>query len=141
MTNTYVCSKFRLRLCHVRFQDEVSRDTQHCRRRRNDRWSHCPRNCRRVILVDLGVSRAIIPFGLSIVLLTPYPNSLAAGSSFIGLAQGFKILANGKVCTVVWTMVAAICTALAASIQTLGKLAILTWIGFASIFTAVFIVV
>lgn len=40
-----------------------------------------------------------------------------------------------------WTMVAAICTALAASIRTLGKLAILTWIGFASIFTAVFIVV
>lgn len=42
---------------------------------------------------------------------------------------------------VVWTFVAAACTALLASIQTLGKLAILTWIGFASIFTAVFIVV
>lgn len=38
-------------------------------------------------------------------------------------------------------MVAALCTALVASIRTLGKLAILTWIGFASIFTAVFIVV
>ncbi|CAM1508651.1 Fc.00g054990.m01.CDS01 [Cosmosporella sp. VM-42] len=66
---------------------------------------------------------------------------LATGSGLIGLAQGLKILANGKVCTVVWTMVAALCTALAASIRTLGKLAILTWIGFASIFTAVFIVV
>ncbi|KAF2798708.1 hypothetical protein K505DRAFT_333221 [Melanomma pulvis-pyrius CBS 109.77] len=66
---------------------------------------------------------------------------LATGSGFIGLAQGFKVLANGKVCTVVWTLVAAILTALAASIRTLGKLAILTWIGFASIFTAVFIVV
>ncbi|KAF7543008.1 hypothetical protein G7Z17_g11093 [Cylindrodendrum hubeiense] len=66
---------------------------------------------------------------------------LATGSGFIGLAQGLKILANGKVCTVVWTMVAALCTALVASIRTLGKLAILTWIGFASIFTAVFIVV
>lgn len=42
---------------------------------------------------------------------------------------------------VVWTLVAALCTALLASIQTLGKLAILTWIGFASIFTAVLIVV
>jgi hypothetical protein len=42
---------------------------------------------------------------------------------------------------VVWTMIAAICTAVFASIQTLGRLAILTWIGFASIFTAVFIVV
>ncbi|KAH6976452.1 transmembrane amino acid transporter protein-domain-containing protein [Ilyonectria sp. MPI-CAGE-AT-0026] len=66
---------------------------------------------------------------------------LATGSGFIGLAQGLKILANGKVCTVVWTMIAALCTALVASIRTLGKLAILTWIGFASIFTAVFIVV
>ncbi|KAF5004539.1 hypothetical protein FDECE_8971 [Fusarium decemcellulare] len=66
---------------------------------------------------------------------------LSSGSGFIGLAQGFKILANGKVCTVVWTMVAALLTAVAASIPTLGKLAILTWIGFASIFTAVFVVV
>ncbi|KAI1857905.1 hypothetical protein JX265_010935 [Neoarthrinium moseri] len=66
---------------------------------------------------------------------------LATGSGFVGLAQGFKILANGKVCTVVWTMVAALCTAVVASIPTLGRLAILTWIGFASIFTAVFIVV
>lgn len=68
-------------------------------------------------------------------------DSLATGSGFIGLAQGFKILANGKVCTVVWTFIAALCTAIVASIRTLGKLAILTWIGFASIFTAVFIVV
>ncbi|KAG9234309.1 transmembrane amino acid transporter protein-domain-containing protein [Amylocarpus encephaloides] len=66
---------------------------------------------------------------------------LATGSGFIGLAQGLKILANGKGCSIVWTVVAAVCTALAASIQTLGRLAILTWIGFASIFTAVFIVV
>lgn len=74
--------------------------------------------------------------------LTENPTgSLATGSGFIGLAQGFKILANGKVCTVVWTLVAACCTALVASMPTLGKLAILTWVGFASIFTAVFIVV
>ncbi|KAJ4248418.1 hypothetical protein NW762_012755 [Fusarium torreyae] len=66
---------------------------------------------------------------------------LSSGSGFIGLAQGFKTLADGKVCTVVWTMVAALLTAVAASIPTLGKLAILTWIGFASIFTAVFVVV
>jgi hypothetical protein len=45
------------------------------------------------------------------------------------------------VCSVVWTLVAALCTALIASVQTLGKLAVLTWIGFASIFTAVFIIV
>ena len=66
---------------------------------------------------------------------------MATGSSLLGLAQGLKILANGKVCSIVWTFIAAICTALAASIRTLGKLAILTWIGFASIFVAVFIVV
>src|SRR5687767_2152331 len=67
--------------------------------------------------------------------------SLAAGSGFIGLAQGFQVLSSRHVCSVVWTLVAAICTGLLASIQTLGKLAILTWIGFASIFTAVFIIV
>ncbi|OAG37943.1 hypothetical protein AYO21_07793 [Fonsecaea monophora] len=66
---------------------------------------------------------------------------LAAGSGFIGLAQGLKILANGKACTVVWTMVAAVSTGIVSSIRTLGKMAVLTWIGFASIFTAVFIVV
>lgn len=73
--------------------------------------------------------------------MSSFDHSLAAGSGFIGLAQGFKILADGRTCTVVWTLVAAICTGLVASIRTLGKLAILTWIGFASIFTAVFIVV
>ncbi|SPO05382.1 uncharacterized protein DNG_08069 [Cephalotrichum gorgonifer] len=66
---------------------------------------------------------------------------LATGSGFIGLSQGLKILANGKGCTIVWTMVAAVSTGILSSIRTLGKLAILTWIGFASIFTAVFIVV
>ncbi|KAI5922372.1 transmembrane amino acid transporter protein-domain-containing protein [Camillea tinctor] len=66
---------------------------------------------------------------------------LATGSGFIGLAQGLKILANGKVCSVVWTFVAALCTGLIASIRTLRKLAILTWIGFISIFTAVFVIV
>lgn len=68
-------------------------------------------------------------------------SSLSSGSVFIGLAQGLKILAGGKGCSVVWTLVAAICSALVSSIPTLGKLAYLTWIGFASIFTAVFIVV
>ncbi|POR35258.1 hypothetical protein TPAR_04541 [Tolypocladium paradoxum] len=66
---------------------------------------------------------------------------LATGSGFIGLAQGFQVLSSRNVCMVVWTLVAAACTALLSSIQTLGRLAILTWIGFASIFTAVFIVV
>ncbi|KAJ3531337.1 hypothetical protein NM208_g8922 [Fusarium decemcellulare] len=67
--------------------------------------------------------------------------TLASGAGFIGLAQGFQVLSSRHVCKVVWTLVAAICTALVASIQTLGRLAILTWIGFASLFTAVFIVV
>ncbi|KAL2212796.1 neutral amino acid transporter [Sarocladium strictum] len=66
--------------------------------------------------------------------------TLASGAGFIGLAQGFRTLSSHNVCTVVWTLVAAICTALLASIQTLGKLTIFTWIGFASLFTAVFIV-
>ena len=68
-------------------------------------------------------------------------NSLATGSAFIGLSQGLKILANGRGCTIVWTLVVAVATGVLASIRTLGKLAILTWIGFGSIFTAVFIVV
>ncbi|SPO01220.1 related to neutral amino acid permease [Cephalotrichum gorgonifer] len=66
---------------------------------------------------------------------------LASGSGFIGLAQGFNALSSKKVCMVIWTLVAAVCTALIASIRTLGRLAILTWIGFGSIFIAVFIVV
>jgi hypothetical protein len=68
-------------------------------------------------------------------------HSLATGSGFVGLSQGLKLLANGKGCTILWTFVAAIATGVLSSIRTLGKLAILTWVGFASIFTAVFIVV
>ncbi|KAE9569051.1 N amino acid transport system protein [Colletotrichum fructicola] len=66
---------------------------------------------------------------------------LASGSGFVGLAEGFKTLSNRPVCNIVWTLVAATCTALISSIPTLGRLSILAWIGFASIFTAVFIVV
>jgi hypothetical protein len=66
---------------------------------------------------------------------------LATGSGFIGLSQGLKTLADGRGCTIMWTMVAAVATGLLSSIRTLGKLAILTWVGFASIFTAVFIIV
>ncbi|OCF40039.1 hypothetical protein I317_06177 [Kwoniella heveanensis CBS 569] len=66
---------------------------------------------------------------------------LATRSGLIGMATGLKVLSDGKVCTVIYAVVAAICTAVAASIRTLGKLAILTWIGFACIFTAVFIIV
>ncbi|KIW10754.1 hypothetical protein PV08_10053 [Exophiala spinifera] len=69
------------------------------------------------------------------------PYHLCTGSGFVGLSQGLKILANGKGCNIVWTLIAAIATGILSSIRTLGKLAILTWIGFASIFTAVFIVV
>ncbi|KAG7048278.1 neutral amino acid transporter [Colletotrichum scovillei] len=66
---------------------------------------------------------------------------LASGSGFIGLAEGFKTLSNRHVCNIAWTLVAATCTAIVSSIPTLGRLSILAWIGFASIFTAVFIVV
>ncbi|EXF84118.1 neutral amino acid transporter [Colletotrichum fioriniae PJ7] len=66
---------------------------------------------------------------------------LASGSGFIGLAQGFKTLSNRHVCNIAWTLVAATCTAIVSSIPTLGRLSVLAWIGFASIFTAVFIVV
>ncbi|KAG7145784.1 N amino acid transport system protein like [Verticillium longisporum] len=67
--------------------------------------------------------------------------TLASGAGFVGLAQGFKALSSRNVCNTVWTLVAAVCTALLASIQTLGRLTIFTWIGFASLFTAVFIIV
>ncbi|EPE04122.1 neutral amino acid transporter [Ophiostoma piceae UAMH 11346] len=66
---------------------------------------------------------------------------LAAGSGFIGLSQGFRVLSSRHICNVVWVFVAALCTAVVSSVPTLGKLTILTWVGFASIFTAVFIVV
>lgn len=66
---------------------------------------------------------------------------LAAGSGFIGLSQGFKVLSTRHVCNVVWVFIAALCTAVVSSVPTLGKLTPLTWIGFASIFTAVFTVV
>lgn len=85
--------------------------------------------------ISISFPQACLAFSLLIF------QSLATGSGFIGLAQGFKILANCKVCTVLWTMVAALCTGICASIRTLNKLAILTWIGFGCIFTAVFIVV
>ncbi|PNH49373.1 hypothetical protein VD0003_g7760 [Verticillium dahliae] len=51
--------------------------------------------------------------------------TLASGAGFVGLAQGFKALSSRNVCnTVPWE-----------------GLTIFTWIGFASLFTAVFIIV
>ncbi|KAI0143883.1 amino acid transporter [Hypoxylon sp. NC0597] len=66
---------------------------------------------------------------------------LCAGTGIIGLSTGFNALSDHAACTVWWAFLSTVIITVAASIRTLRNIGWLTWVGFLSIFTAVFIVV
>jgi hypothetical protein len=66
---------------------------------------------------------------------------LLTGSGIVGVSIGINALSHHAACTVWWTLVATVFVALAASVRKFHQIGWLTWIGFASIFTAVFILV
>ncbi|KAJ5972585.1 Amino acid transporter transmembrane [Penicillium vulpinum] len=65
---------------------------------------------------------------------------IATGSGIVGASIGLDVLSDHAACTVWWSFLATVVIAAAASVRKFQHLSWLTWVGFISIFTAVFIV-
>ncbi|GIZ40608.1 hypothetical protein CKM354_000394000 [Cercospora kikuchii] len=66
---------------------------------------------------------------------------LCSGSGILGVTIGLNALSRHGTCTVAFSVVAAIVVIAAASFRKFQQIGILTWVGFISIFVAVFIIV
>lgn len=66
---------------------------------------------------------------------------ILTGSGIVGVSIGINALSHHGACTVWWAVLATFFVALAASARKFHQIGWLTWIGFASIFIAVFIIV
>lgn len=66
---------------------------------------------------------------------------LVAGSGIIGVSTALNALSTHALCTVWWTLIAAVVVTAAASVRKFHQIGWLTWVGFSSIFVAVFILV
>jgi hypothetical protein len=63
-----------------------------------------------------------------------------SGSGFVAISIAFNAITTHATCTVVWVVIAAVGTFLLASIQTLNKVGIVSWIGFVSVMAAIMII-
>lgn len=68
-------------------------------------------------------------------------NLLGCSSAIIGLGTGLNALSYHSMCTVAWNVVAAVLIALPASLRKFHNLGWVTYVGFVSIFAAIFIIV
>ncbi|KAF2804331.1 neutral amino acid permease [Mytilinidion resinicola] len=66
---------------------------------------------------------------------------LCTGSGILGVSIGLNALSTHAACSVWWSFLATVVVMATASVRTFHKVGWLTWAGFASIFTAVLIVV
>jgi hypothetical protein len=66
---------------------------------------------------------------------------LCTGSGILGVSIGINALSTHAACSVWWGLLATFCVAATASVRKFHTIGWLTWVGFASIFVAVFIVV
>lgn len=66
---------------------------------------------------------------------------ILTGSGIVGVSIGINALSHHAACSVWWAVLATVFVALAASVRKFHQIGWLTWIGFASIFIAVFILV
>ncbi|GHJ84929.1 hypothetical protein NliqN6_1331 [Naganishia liquefaciens] len=63
-----------------------------------------------------------------------------SGSGFVAISIAFNAITTHATCTVVWVVIAAVGTFALASIQTLNKVGIVSWIGFISVMAAIMII-
>ncbi|KAJ9092895.1 hypothetical protein QFC21_006607 [Naganishia friedmannii] len=63
-----------------------------------------------------------------------------AGSGFVAISIAFNAVSTHATCTVVWVIIAAVGTFALASIQTLNKVGIVSWVGFVSVMAAIMII-
>ncbi|EOA91938.1 uncharacterized protein SETTUDRAFT_30431 [Exserohilum turcica Et28A] len=66
---------------------------------------------------------------------------IAAASGMVGVSTALNALSEHALCTNYFSIIAALMVALCASVRKFEKIAWITWVGFGSIFVAVFIVV
>ncbi|KAF7118491.1 hypothetical protein CNMCM5793_008017 [Aspergillus hiratsukae] len=66
---------------------------------------------------------------------------IVASSGIIGVSAAFNALSRHSMCTVYWSLVSTAIVALFASVRKFAHIGWLTWVGFFSVFTAVFIIV
>ncbi|PKS08752.1 hypothetical protein jhhlp_004805 [Lomentospora prolificans] len=66
---------------------------------------------------------------------------ICTGSGFVGVAIGINALSSHAACTVWWAFIAFIVVSVSASIRKFQTIGWLTWVGFFSLFAAIFIVV
>ncbi|PSN61447.1 hypothetical protein BS50DRAFT_592922 [Corynespora cassiicola Philippines] len=66
---------------------------------------------------------------------------IVAASGIVGVSTALNALSNHSMCTNYFSIIAAIMVAVCASARKFEKIAWITWVGFASVFIAVFIVV
>lgn len=76
---------------------------------------------------------------VGILFLVTY--SICVASGIVGAATGLNALSNHAICTNYFMLVATIACFILASVRKFEKIAWLTWVGFASVYIAVFIVV
>jgi hypothetical protein len=67
--------------------------------------------------------------------------AICGGSGIIGVSVGLNALSHHAACTVWWSLLATVVIAAFASVRKFHEIGALTWVGFFSIFVAVFIVV
>lgn len=66
---------------------------------------------------------------------------LCSGAGLLGVSVALNALSDHAICTVYFSLVATVLIALTASVRTFQNLSWLTWVGFVSIYVAVFIIV
>ncbi|KAI0015646.1 amino acid transporter [Xylariomycetidae sp. FL0641] len=66
---------------------------------------------------------------------------LCTGTGIVGVSVAFNALSDHAICTVWWAFLSTVIVTAAASVRTLRNIGWLTWVGFFSIFIAIFIVV
>ncbi|KAJ5902871.1 hypothetical protein N7495_003399 [Penicillium taxi] len=63
--------------------------------------------------------------------------TFCAGSGMLGLSIGLNAVSDHITCTAVWVAVSFVCAAILSSIQTLGRISWLAWVGLFCILTAI----
>ncbi|KAF7164370.1 hypothetical protein CNMCM5623_008958 [Aspergillus felis] len=66
---------------------------------------------------------------------------ITASSGIIGVSAAFNALSRHALCTVYWSLISTAIVALFASVRKFAHIGWLTWVGFFSVFAAVFIIV
>lgn len=68
-------------------------------------------------------------------------NVLCVSATLVGTATGLNALSHHAACTVWWGLIGTVAAAMGASVRKLHAVGYMMWLGFLSLFVAVFIVV